>query len=251
MTTNAILISNLCLALQGKTIFSNFNLELPAGCWSALLGPSGIGKTVLLRAIMGLNADAHKSGSILLNGKPVYQQAAYMAQTDLLLPWLTVLDNVLIGDRLQNKQKHFARQFLETALHLLDKAGLAKTAHLYPHQLSGGMRQRAALVRTLLQDKPVILMDEPFSALDAVTRHSLQNLAAELLRNKTVILVTHDPAEAVRLADTIYIMHGSPAAVTVAAHLTSLMPRDLSEPTILNAQKALLQQLLDSHSEAA
>ena len=107
-----------------------------------------------------------------------------------------------------------------------------------PDQLSGGMRQRVALARTLMQDKPVVLMDEPFSALDAVTRHKLQSLACELLRDKTVVLITHDPQEAVRLADNLYVLQGTPAsAQSLSVPLTST-------PRVLDGECAELQQAI-------
>ncbi|GAL36098.1 hydroxymethylpyrimidine ABC transporter ATPase component [Vibrio maritimus] len=117
-----------------------------------------------------------------------------MAQQDLLLPWLSVIDNVCLASRLNGKKVDDVTH--QKALVLLDQVGLANKATARPAELSGGQRQRVALARTLMQNKPVVLMDEPFSALDAVTRHKLQELAADLLKDKTVLLITHDPQEA-------------------------------------------------------
>src|SRR3990167_3228776 len=115
--------------------------------------------------------------------------------------------------------------------------------HLYPHQLSGGMRQRVALVRTLMEEKPIILMDEPFSALDAITRYKLQALAVDLLKEKTVFFITHDPSEALRLAHIIYIMQGRPAFLKPVAHLSSAIPRELTDPETSKLQTDLFHQL--------
>lgn len=123
-------------------------------------------------------------------------------------------------------------------LTLLSQVGLADYADAKPAQLSGGMRQRVALARTLMQDKPLVLMDEPFSALDAITRHKLQTLSAELLKDKTVVLITHDPQEAVRLAHQLYVLQGTPAQ---AQHL--VVP-DSKPPRVLDGECAALQQAI-------
>ena len=158
---------------------------------------------------------------------------AYMAQQDLLMPWLSVLDNVTLSAKFGNAIKRVQK---EDALTLLEKVGLLDSANSLPKQLSGGMRQRVALARTLMQNKPVILMDEPFSAVDAVTRYRLQDLACELLKDKTVVLITHDPGEAIRLADKIYIMQGKPSSAEPLQVPTSITPRQF------DGQCAQLQQ---------
>jgi len=239
-----ISIKNLHFAYDKKTLFKDLNLTLPAGKWLGLLGVSGVGKSSLLRLIAGINPPQENySGNISSdNAVPLHQQIAYMAQTDLLLPWLNVLANALLGVKLRGQTSHFSA--LETrAKSLLTQVGLVEAMHLYPHQLSGGMRQRVALVRTLLEDKPVILMDEPFSALDTITRYNLQTLAAELLKNRTVLFVTHDPLEALRLADEIYLLAGSPAILQKFADLTSQTPRDLASPEIIHLEAKLFAEL--------
>ena len=124
--------------------------------------------------------------------------------------------------------------------------GLKNYAFALPAKLSGGMRQRVALARTLLEDRPVVLMDEPFSALDAVTRLQLQDLAANLLRDKTVLLVTHDPLEALRLGNHIYLMAGRPAQLEKITELTDQAPRNIAEPSILAHQADLLTRMKSS-----
>jgi putative hydroxymethylpyrimidine transport system ATP-binding protein len=234
------------LAFRGVTLFENLDFTLPAGKWTCLLGPSGIGKTTLLRLIANLvsddntllNADINSDASL-----PLKDQIAYLAQSDLLLPWLTVLDNVMLQARLRYHTASERKLLKEKALDLLRQINLQHAAHLYPRQLSGGMRQRAALARTLLEDKPVVLMDEPFSSVDAITRYNLQTLAADLLRNRTVLLVTHDPLEALRLANHIYIMSGSPATLNETLLLDDETPRDPSSPRMIELQAHLYQSL--------
>ena len=188
------------------------------------------------------------SGKEALRTHPTHRltgNIAYMAQQDLLLPWLSVLDNVCLTQRLQGQPLHQAIR--EQAMHLLEQVGLADKATSCPHALSGGMRQRVALARTLMQDRPVVLMDEPFSALDAVTRHKLQGLAFALLQGKTVLLVTHDPQEAVRLGHHIFIMEGRPATARPLLDLTGTPPREINAASA-QAQRHILERLGGDHA---
>jgi putative hydroxymethylpyrimidine transport system ATP-binding protein len=161
-----------------------------------------------------------------------------MAQQDLLLPWLTVLDNVTLGSRLRGEKPDFGR-----AHRLLAQVGLAGWANVRPAALSGGMSQRVALARTLMEDRPIVLMDEPFSAVDALTRLRLQTLAATLLGHRTVLLVTHDPIEALRLGHHVLIMSGRPASLQALPDLPGDPPRDPTEPEVQAAYRNLLRQL--------
>lgn len=217
---------------------AGMNMTIPVGKWTVLLGRSGCGKTTILRYLAGLlddQVDWHGE-LITTDGAALHDRIAYMAQQDLLLPWLNVLDNVCLSSRFSQEQA--PEQNRQRALTLLSQVGLADYADAKPAQLSGGMRQRVALARTLMQDKPLVLMDEPFSALDAVTRHKLQTLSAELLKDKTVVLITHDPQEAVRLAHQLYVLQGTPAQ---AQHL--VVP-DSKPPRSLNGECAALQQAI-------
>ncbi|GAD89623.1 putative ABC transporter ATP-binding protein [Vibrio halioticoli NBRC 102217] len=220
-------------------LFSQLNLTFKQGSWSSVLGKSGCGKTSLLRLMAGLLPDnVHWSGTIHSSfANPLSESIAYMAQQDLLMPWLTVIDNVCFSDRFASTKLTKAQQAQrkQQASALLGKLGLSGQEQVYPRQLSGGMKQRVALARTLMQDKPIVLMDEPFSALDAVTRYRLQDLACEMLAGKTVVLITHDPQEALRLSDRIYLMQSSENVETVAVPVGDA-------PRLISAEMAQLQQ---------
>ena len=191
--------------LEDQTLFSDLPVEVAPGQWTCLLGSSGIGKSTLLRLFAGLRTGGKFEGEITAsNGIDAHSQIAYMAQTDLLLPWLSLRDNVMLGPRLRGQADN-----LQRADALIAQVGLSQHAHKRMHELSGGMRQRTALARTLMEDKPVVLLDEPFSALDAKTRNEMQTLAVEMLAGKTVLLVTHDPAEAIRLSHRLFVMDQS------------------------------------------
>lgn len=252
MTTPNITITNASLSYANQLIFSDIHLTIPAGQWVALLGPSGIGKSSFLRLIAGLSSPQEQTHADITtnNAIPLAQQVAYMAQNDLLLPWMTVLNNATLGMTLRN-DAHNKQEQIARATFLLTQVGLEPVLSLYPHQLSGGMRQRVALVRTLMEDKPVVLMDEPFSALDAITRYKLQSLAAELLKDKTVLFITHDPTEALRLANVIYIMQGQPASLKCISSLTSSTPRSLSNPELTSLQTSLFDELTQAAGASA
>ena len=241
VNTIGVQLSNATLRYRDSkhATLSGLSLSLNAGKWTVLLGRSGCGKTTVLRYLAGLLDDKVEwQGTLATSDElPLTDRIAYMAQQDLLLPWLSVIDNVCLSHRFQNPASNKALQ-TNQALELLAAVGLADHASTMPDQLSGGMRQRVALARTLMQDKPVVLMDEPFSALDAVTRHKLQSLACELLRDKTVVLITHDPQEAVRLADNLYVLQGTPA------NAQSLSVPNTATPRVLDGECAELQQAI-------
>lgn len=193
------------VAFQGARLFQVLSLDIRAGEWTCLLGRSGVGKTTVLRLIAGLAEGADFSGKIIADdGLPLDGRIGYMAQTDLLFPWLDVLGNVLLGAKLRGDAPDRSK-----AVEMIRRVGLEAHMSKRPGALSGGMRQRAALARTLMEDRPVILLDEPFSALDAHTRAEMQEMAAELLSGRTVLLVTHDPAEAARLGHRIHVLQSS------------------------------------------
>jgi putative hydroxymethylpyrimidine transport system ATP-binding protein len=238
-----LMINEMCLRYkEEQNIIADLNMYIPAAQWTCILGRSGCGKSTLLRYLASLlSQKVQFTGEIeISNQQPLRHQVAYMAQQDLLMPWLSVLDNVLLSEKFDQSKsnKQNSRLQIQKAKDLLVQVGLADKAQERPQKLSGGMRQRVALARTLMQDKPVVLMDEPFSALDAVTRYRLQNLAHQLLKDKTVVLITHDPQEAIRLANQLYIMQGKPASAT------SLSVPDSVTPRAFDTQSATLQQLI-------
>lgn len=244
MKCPTIYIENLSLQFRDNPhlIFSNLNLTLNAAQWTCLLGRSGCGKTTLLKLLANLLEKVTWQGEVRTSDNLTLQnRIAYMAQQDLLLPWLSVLDNACLSEKFAAKTKN--EPLKEQAIFLLQKVGLEKAIYQFPSSLSGGMRQRVALVRTLLQNKPVVLMDEPFSALDAVTRYQLQTLSAEMLKDKTVLFITHDPQEALRLADNLYMMHAG-------SDLEALpLPED-KPPRSLSAQLSHYQQQIINSLEA-
>jgi putative hydroxymethylpyrimidine transport system ATP-binding protein len=243
--TIAIEINKGCLRYleREKPTLVDLNMSIPASQWTCILGPSGCGKTTLLRYLLGL-LDEQVASSFKVQVKPdgsvLKSNIAYMAQQDLLMPWLPVLSNVLLSTKFGSRIKSDISHEKSRAMDLLEQVGLANNANDFPNRLSGGMRQRAALARTLMQNKPVVFMDEPFSALDAVTRYKLQELAYRLLVNKTVVLITHDPQEAIRLGHNVYIMQGSPSTSVAVPLVASSMPRKF------DAESARLQQNLMS-----
>ena len=205
----------------------------------ALLGPSGVGKSSLLKILAGL-APPDAGAVRASDGGPLSGRVAYMGQTDLLYPWLRVIDNVMLGSRLRRKRPEPDR-----AMDLLAQVGLGDRARALPMELSGGMRQRAALARTLYEDRPMVLMDEPFSALDAVTRARIQVLAAELLEGRTVLLITHDPMEACRLGHHLVVLAGDPAVLSAPIVVPGRIPRALDDPGLLRTQAQLMRQLTE------
>lgn len=233
----AVAVEGARLVYGGVPLFDGLDLRLPASRITALLGPSGVGKSSLLRLIAGLEHGAEgqvHDGA----GAPLAGRVAYMAQQDLLMPWLDLVGNVAIGARLRG-----ARPDRDRAARLLAELGLGERLTARPAALSGGMRQRVALARTLFEDRPVVLMDEPFSALDAITRQELQALAADKLAGRTVLLVTHDPLEALRLGHAVQVMAGRPARLEPADVPPGAPPRDPGDAELLRRQAELLARL--------
>lgn len=222
---------------ESRLLFEKLQFILRASEWTCLLGPSGVGKSTLLRLFADLDTGGEFSGTISSDDDlPVHYRAAYMAQSDLLVPWLDIRENVLLGARLRKETPDIAR-----ADHLISKVGLEQDVFKKPVELSGGMRQRVALARTLMEDKPFVLLDEPFSALDARTRAEMQELAFAMLTGKTVLLVTHDPAEAARMGHKIYTMRSNGVVEHAPPDLPPL--REIDDPATVTFQMDLLNIL--------
>lgn len=194
-------IHRLQFAYGQKTILDKLSFSVREGEIIALIGISGSGKTTLFRLITGLIQPT--AGTISLTG-----EATYMRQEDLLLPWRTVLENLLLFTELGKKTPQNKEAIQEQARALLKRVGLEGTAQAYPHTLSGGMRQRVALARSLLQNRPLMLLDEPFASLDVIIREQLYALMREIRDqyNKTIVMVTHDFRDAMALADRILVL---------------------------------------------
>lgn len=232
-----------CLSVGERALIGRLDMRLPAGRWSVLLGSSGVGKTSLLRLIAGLPCAARLDGLVAAgNDEPPPRRVAMMAQGGQLLSWADAVDNVTICARLRGETPD-----PDKARALLGKAGLAGLERRKPAALSAGQCQRVALARALYEDCPVVLLDEPFSALDVVTRSAMQDLAARLLAGRTVVLVTHDPAEAIRLADEAWLLTEAGAARIAVP--PSSAPRALEAQATLAAQAGLLARMRSCFSE--
>jgi len=241
MISPSIVFEDITLGFNGKNLFTGFSAEVPAARCTCLLGPSGCGKSTILGLVSG-NSRLKFSGRLRFLPEAGHTASiSWMAQNDLLLPWLRVIDNVLLGARLRGKVH---QELIAKAEQLLEEAGLRDRGGSLPGQLSGGMRQRVALLRTLMEERPVILMDEPFSALDALTRVRLQNLAARLTKGKTVLMVTHDPMEALRLADRIIVLPAQPGRIATVLDLKGTTPRDPADYEVQQIYPRLLAQLM-------
>lgn len=213
-----LVLDGVSVSYAGRAILSGLNLEISGGGVTAFLGPSGVGKSTLLRRLAGL---LEGEGRVVASdGFGLDGRVAFMGQSDLLMPWLTVAGNAALGARLRGEDVDRAR-----LAGVISAVGLTGHEGKRPDKLSGGMRQRTALARTLMEDRPVVLMDEPFSAVDALTRLKLQDLAARLLADRTVLLVTHDPWEAIRIADRIIVLAGDPAGIAFDVSPESDAPR--------------------------
>ncbi|GGA33858.1 ABC transporter ATP-binding protein [Paenibacillus physcomitrellae] len=223
-------------AADGTTVkaLGPVEMRIPNHRFISIVGPSGCGKSTLFNIISGLVETSE--GAIYVNGNRVDGLTGitgYMLQKDLLLPWRTILDNVILGLEIQKMPRREAKN---KALPLLHKYGLKGFEHHYPAQLSGGMRQRAALLRTILYDRDIILLDEPFGALDAQTRSMMQEWLLDLWDDfqKTILFVTHDMEEAIYLSDEVYIMTSRPG--TIKRYLTIDLPRP-RKPQIITSAK--------------
>jgi NitT/TauT family transport system ATP-binding protein len=230
----------------GQAVFDNFSFHAEPGEFVALLGPSGCGKSTLLNLLAGFHAPTR--GAVRLDGVPVapeMPQLGYVFQSPHLFPWLSALENVRFGLRMANAADVPAQR--ARARHFLDLVGLAGAADKLPHELSGGMQQRVAIARALAMEPGLLLMDEPFSALDAITRTSLNE---ELLRiqaalGQTIVFITHDVDEAVFLADRVIVLGTAPRGIQAEVCIDLPRPRRFHEVRKLARFGDYAGQLMD------
>ena len=215
------------------------SFDVREGTFLSILGPSGCGKSTLFNLIAGLMQPT--KGDVTIGGTSVIMkpgQVGYMLQKDLLLPWRTIEENIILGQTLHGMDKRGAAAMAEP---LIERCGLKGFEHHRPHQLSGGMRQRAALLRTLLTGKDVLLLDEPFGALDAITRLQLQLLLTDVWQEmrKTILFVTHDVDEALLLSDEILLLSARPGHVLNRFSIN--LPRPRTPEMLADHQVAALK----------
>ncbi len=226
-------IRNVCMDFVSSSgnivrVFDRISFDVPKGQFVSLVGPSGCGKSTLIRLLAGLIQPT--SGEILENGEKIRREQknrGLVFQNYNLFPWLTVEENIGFGLKLGPMP---SKQQKDLISHYVDVVGLRGFEKSYPKELSGGMQQRVALARTLVTNPKILLMDEPFSALDTQTKRLMQNLLLQILQNEghTVVFVTHDVEEAVFLSDVVYIMTPRPGSVRERVAVDFPRPRDLN-----------------------
>ncbi|SOC35264.1 ABC transporter ATP-binding protein [Ureibacillus acetophenoni] len=211
----------------------DINLSIDKGEFVSFIGPSGCGKTTLLSILAGLFRPT--AGKVLIDNQDIHENAdlsiGYMLQQDYLFPWKTIEENVTLGLKLLSKEKEAAN---ELASKLLSDVGLPPVEKKYPRELSGGMRQRVALARTLAVDPKILLLDEPFSALDYQSKLKLEDLVHKLMKEygKTAVLVTHDIGEAIAMSDRIFLFSARPGRL----HQTFEVPEEVRSLTPFEAR---------------
>lgn len=231
--------------MKGKdlAVVKNINLSVRDGEFLTLVGPSGCGKTTILRMMAGL--DFPSEGEITENGEPVTgpnTDRGFVFQQYSLFPWRTVLDNVAFGPEVRGVDTDKRYQ---NALNYIEMVGLTGFEDSYPHELSGGMKQRVAIARALANDPLDLLMDEPFAALDVMTRHKLQEELVKIWQeeHKTIIFVTHNVDEAVFLADRVVVLNKSPGEIIKTFQIELERVRDRTSPDFIELKKEITQLL--------
>jgi len=240
----SIELNNVSVLLDQQAIVSGINLRIDAGEFVCLLGPSGCGKSTLLNAIAGF---IPYGGQILVNGDPVRGPAIgrgmVFQSSDVLFPWLTASENVQYGQKIRRLAKPERKALAQRYLELV---GLGHAIDKFPGQLSGGMRQRLQLARVLVNEPAVVLMDEPFGALDAQTREVMQRELTRIWQatGATIVFVTHDINEALLLADRVATMTTGPRAGIKSVRLVAaLRPRDETDPELLSLVRGLRAEI--------
>ncbi|WP_456272148.1 ABC transporter ATP-binding protein [Bacillus sp. AK031] len=252
MSNSLLQLDNVSFTYQGEKkqlpvqVLERLSLSIEQGEFVSIIGPSGSGKSTLFRLITGLEQPS--GGSILFEGKAVKNrlgQVGYMPQQDLLMPWRTVMENAALPLQLQGMKREQADEIVRG---LLDEFGLKGYEDRFPHKLSGGMRQRVSFLRAVLSGKNLLVLDEPFSALDAITRLSMQEWLLDqwYKRKKTILFITHDVEEALFLSDRIFVFTQMP--VSELKEITVPLPRprkieDMAEKEIQTLKTNLISEL--------
>lgn len=251
MRAPAIEFRNVGLTLGGARIYERLDFEVRQGEFLCLLGPSGCGKSTALRLIGGL-LEGHE-GTVEVEGRApaeTWMQLAFVFQNPRLLPWKNALDNAAFGLEMRRPEMSSSTR-RNIAARQLERIGLGQDMHKMPAMLSGGERQRVAIARALALDPEIILMDEPFSALDPNTRRRLRAQMIDLWREtgRTIVFVTHDIDEALELADRIVVLETKPARVRAIVAPAAERPRDVDHDPALRAEKTRLLELFREMGE--
>ncbi|GEL76781.1 ABC transporter ATP-binding protein [Tenuibacillus multivorans] len=231
-------------------VLDGVNFSTEKGEFVSLLGPSGSGKSTLFRMIGGISSPS--SGDVLLEGNSIKNHpgsVSYTPQTPSLMPWRSILDNVLLGQEISGKKDE------EMAAQMLERAGLSGFEQAYPHELSGGMKQRVSFIRSILSPQPLILLDEPFSALDEFTRTDMQKWLLSMWseHQRSILFVTHNIEEAIFLSDRVIVLSQRPAKVIKEFEIPFERPRKeeiLLSEEFLYMKKDIYQEMRSSHASA-
>ncbi|AXF25915.1 mannosyltransferase [Burkholderia pyrrocinia] len=244
-------VSRRFVSPEGKAIMAlqNFTMSVAKGEFCAVVGPTGCGKSTTLSLITGLATPS--AGTVRICGNPVTgidRRIGFVFQSDAVFPWKNVLDNVAAGPLYRGENK---AQAYERAMEWIRRVGLARFEGHYPHQLSGGMRKRVALAQTFINEPEILLMDEPFSALDVQTRTLMQDELLHLWSGNgaSVVFVTHDIEEAIALADKVFVLTSGPATVKTSYEIDLPRPRDVAEsrysPRFIELSRQIWNDLRD------
>lgn len=229
MRNNLLGLKNVSLDFGGNTVFSGLDFAVKEGEFVAVIGPSGCGKTTLLNLFAG--AVKPDGGEVFCNGnlRMVYQQSS-------LFPWLTVEENIALGHGAEDAEK---------VAEMLKIINLTSFAKHFPHQLSGGMKQRVEIGRALLGEAEILLLDEPFSSLDYLTKLNIRSELIRMLKEfpRTTVLVTHDIEEAAQLADRVVILSGNPASIQKEFRLQSKTPRNLTDAEVVSTVREIFGEM--------
>lgn len=241
-----IALNDVSIAFGSEVVYDRLSFSVIDGEFLCILGPSGCGKSTLLRVVgdlLGID-----EGTVIVAGAPAsesWQEIAYVFQSPRLLPWRNAEENVVLGQQLRFGRSRTKAEMHQKAVKLLELVGLGRDRHKSPMMLSGGERQRVSIARALAVDPRIVLMDEPFSALDVQTRRHMRSEIIEIWKKteKTIVFVTHEIDEALELADRIVVLSAKPTRMLETVALTAPRPRDLNAPEIQAARNKLKRLL--------